>query len=234
MPYDSVIIRTGDKMTTILLVEDELEIQKRIQIALIQDGFQVLTADDGEMALTMFDKYDFDMILLDMMLPKIAGEHVLKKIRDKSDIPIIIISALTDELIQLNAFENKADDYVVKPFSMGILVHKVKALLRRTNTVMSEIVKVEGLELQIDNYIATYDGEVIDFTTKEFELLQLLLFNRGKVFSREELLTLIWGYDFFGDARNIDVHIKNIRKKLPIDIIKTVKGIGYRIESDRI
>ena len=170
MPYDSVIIRTGDKMTTILLVEDELEIQKRIQIALIQDGFQVLTADDGEMALTMFDKYDFDMILLDMMLPKIAGEHVLKKIRDKSDIPIIIISALTDELIRLNAFENKADDYVVKPFSMGILVHKVKALLRRTNTVMSEIVKVEGLELQIDNYIATYDGELIDFTTKEFEL----------------------------------------------------------------
>lgn len=221
-------------MSTILLVEDELEIQKHIQISLIQEGFQVLTASDGEEALKMFKKYDFDMILLDMMLPGKSGEEVLKIIREESNVPIIIISALTDELIQLNAFENEADDYVVKPFSMGILVHKIKALLRRSNASHSEVVKAEGLELQVDNYIITYDNETLDFTTKEFELLQLLLVNRGKVFSREELLTLIWGYDFFGDARNIDVHIKNIRKKLPIDLIKTVKGIGYRIESENL
>lgn len=219
-------------MTTILLVEDELEIQKRIQIALIQEGFQVLTADNGNTALEMFEKYSFDIILLDMMLPGKPGEEVLKVVRENSDVPIIIISALTDELIQLNAFENKADDYVVKPFSMGILIHKIKAVLRRVNTSTSEVVKVNGLELQVDNYVITYEGEHLDFTTKEFELLQLLVVNKGKVFSREELLTLIWGYDFFGDARNIDVHIKNIRKKLPFDLIKTVKGIGYRIESD--
>ena len=202
----------GDTMSTILLVEDELEIQKHIQISLIQEGFQVLTADDGEMALEMFQKFDFDLVLLDMMLPKKPGEEVLRSIRSESDVPIIIISALTDELIQLNAFENDADDYVIKPFSMGILSHKIKALLRRVNAVSSEVVKVDGLELEVDNYIVTYQGEPLVFTTKEFELLQLLLVNRGKVFSREELLTLIWGYDFFGDARNIDVHIKNIRK----------------------
>lgn len=221
-------------MTTILLVEDELEIQKRIQIALIEDGYQVLTANNGEEALQLFDKIDFDIVLLDMMLPKKPGEEVLKTIRQNSNVPIIIISALTDELIQLNAFENQADDYVVKPFSMGILIHKIKALLRRVNAVTSEVVKVNGLELQVDNYIVTYKQDVLDFTTKEFELLQLLLVNKGKVFSREELLTLIWGYDFYGDARNIDVHIKNIRKKLPFDLIKTVKGIGYRIESDQV
>lgn len=221
-------------MTTILLVEDELEIQKRIQIALIEEGYQVLTANNGEEALQLFDKIDFDIVLLDMMLPKKPGEEVLKTIRQNSNVPIIIISALTDELIQLNAFENQADDYVVKPFSMGILIHKIKALLRRVNAVTSEVVKVNGLELQVDNYIVTYKQDVLDFTTKEFELLQLLLVNKGKVFSREELLTLIWGYDFYGDARNIDVHIKNIRKKLPFDLIKTVKGIGYRIESDQV
>lgn len=217
-------------MSTILVVEDELEIQKYINYSLIDEGFNVMACDNGEEALELFNKYDFDIVLLDMTLPGIGGEEVLESIRLKSEVPIIIISALNDELIQVNAFESKVDDYVVKPFSMPILIHKIKAILRRVSTIHNNLV-IDDLVLEVDNYIVKYKDLELDFTSKEFEILQLLMINIGKVFSREELLTIVWGYDFYGDSRNIDVHIKNIRKKLPIEIIKTIKGVSYRIEN---
>ncbi len=214
----------------ILLIEDEKVIAQAMTNFLIREGYGVTSVLSGEEGLEAFKNSGFHLILLDMMLPGINGEQVLKKIRQTSDIPILIISALDDELIQLDAFEQSVDDYVVKPFSMNILVHKIASLLRRVYGEQKEKIEYLQIKLVLNNYEVFFDNEIVELTAKEFEILQTMLLNPGKVYSREELLTLIWGYDYFGDSRNIDVHIKNIRKKLPIDFIKTIKGIGYKVE----
>lgn len=215
---------------TILLVEDEKEIRRAMTNFLRRESYQVVAVETGEEALHEFAKTDFHLVLLDMMLPGIGGEEVLEQIRRKSDVPILIISALNDELIQLDAFEQSVDDYVVKPFSMTILVHKIASLLRRVYEKQKAEIRYHELRLLVNNYEVYYQEQAVDLTVKEFEILQTMLLNSGKVYSREELLTVVWGYDYFGDSRNIDVHIKNIRKKLPIECIKTVKGIGYKVE----
>lgn len=214
----------------ILLIEDEKVIAQAMTNFLTREGYGVTSVLSGEEGLEAFKNSEFHLILLDMMLPGINGEQVLKKIRQTSDIPILIISALDDELIQLDAFEQSVDDYVVKPFSMNILVHKIASLLRRVYGEQKEKIEYLQIKLVLNNYEVLFDNEIVELTAKEFEILQTMLLNPGKVYSREELLTLIWGYDYFGDSRNIDVHIKNIRKKIPIDFIKTIKGIGYKVE----
>lgn len=219
-------------MYSILLIEDDVDIHASIVHLLRKEGFNVLQAYDGEAGLRIFETNSVDLILLDMMLPKIHGEQVLRAIRSLSDVPVIVISALTDELVQYNAFENRVDDYVVKPFSMNILNYKIKAILRRIGKVQGSVLNYEKLSVHVDAYYATYDGDEITLTTKEFEMLQLLLMNPGRVYSREEMLTLLWGYDYYGDMRNIDVHIKNLRKKIVVDCIRTIKGVGYRIDKN--
>lgn len=214
----------------ILLIEDEKEIRQAMSNFLERESYQVKAVETGEAGLEAFKSEEFHLILLDMMLPGIGGEEVLEKVRRKSDVPILIISALTDELIQLDAFAQSVDDYVVKPFSMKILVYKIASLLRRVYEKQKQEINYRGLRLLINNYEVYYEEEAIDLTVKEFELLQTMLLSNGKVYSRDELLTVVWGYDYLGDSRNIDVHIKNIRKKLPIDCIKTIKGIGYKVE----
>lgn len=214
----------------ILLIEDEKEIRQAMSNFLERESYQVKAVETGEAGLEAFETEEFHLILLDMMLPGIGGEEVLEKVRRKSDVPILIISALTDELIQLDAFAQSVDDYVVKPFSMKILVYKIASLLRRVYEKQKQEINYRGLRLLINNYEVYYEEEAIDLTVKEFELLQTMLLSNGKVYSRDELLTVVWGYDYLGDSRNIDVHIKNIRKKLPIDCIKTIKGIGYKVE----
>ncbi|MBE9388423.1 response regulator transcription factor [Vagococcus salmoninarum] len=214
----------------ILLIEDEKEIRQAMSNFLERESYQVKAVETGEAGLEAFESEEFHLILLDMMLPGIGGEEVLEKVRRKSDVPILIISALTDELIQLDAFAQSVDDYVVKPFSMKILVYKIASLLRRVYEKQKQEINYRGLRLLINNYEVYYEEEAIDLTVKEFELLQTMLLSNGKVYSRDELLTVVWGYDYLGDSRNIDVHIKNIRKKLPIDCIKTIKGIGYKVE----
>ncbi|MGX7417591.1 response regulator transcription factor [Carnobacterium gallinarum] len=214
----------------ILLVEDEKEIRTAMYNFLIREHYQVVAVETGEEALEQFKKADFHLVLLDMMLPGISGEEVLKQIRLNSDVPIMIISALNDELIQLDAFEQSVDDYVVKPFSMNILMHKIASLLRRVYEQQAKELVYRDLRLLVNNYEAYYQNELLDLTVKEFEILQTMLQNSGKVYTREELLTVVWGYEYFGDSRNIDVHIKNIRKKIKEDIIKTIKGIGYKVE----
>lgn len=214
----------------ILLIEDEKEIRQAMSNFLERESYQVTAVETGEAGLAAFEAEEFHLILLDMMLPGIGGEEVLDKVRKKSDIPILIISALTDELIQLDAFAQSVDDYVVKPFSMKILVHKIASILRRVYEKQKQEINYRGLRLLINNYEVFYEDKGIDLTVKEFELLQTMLLSNGKVYSRDELLTVVWGYDYLGDSRNIDVHIKNIRKKLPIDCIKTIKGIGYKVE----
>ncbi|MBP1043082.1 response regulator transcription factor [Vagococcus sp. BWB3-3] len=214
----------------ILLVEDEKEIRRAMTNFLRREDYHVVAVETGEEALREYTKTDFHLVLLDMMLPGIGGEEVLEWIRRKSDVPILIISALNDELIQLDAFEQSVDDYVVKPFSMNILVHKIASLLRRVYEKQKKEIIYHDLRLLVNNYEVYYQEQTIELTVKEFEILQTMLLNSGKVYSREELLTVVWGYDYFGDSRNIDVHIKNIRKKLPFDCIKTVKGIGYKVD----
>lgn len=214
----------------ILLIEDEKEIRQAMSNFLERESYQVKAVETGEAGLEAFESEEFHLILLDMMLPGIGGEEVLEKVRRKSDVPILIISALTDELIQLDAFAQSVDDYVVKPFSMKIIVYKIASLLRRVYEKQKQEINYRGLRLLINNYEVYYEEEAIDLTVKEFELLQTMLLSNGKVYSRDELLTVVWGYDYLGDSRNIDVHIKNIRKKLPIDCIKTIKGIGYKVE----
>lgn len=215
---------------TILLVEDEKSIQQAIQNFLLREQYNVLVANNGKEAMDQFSQQKIDLILLDMMMPIMSGEEVLKEVRKKSDVPIIIISALDDELIQQDAFIQSVDDYVIKPFSIQILMYKVAALMRRVYGVKHEHLVWNDIEVITNNYEVYKNKEEVTLTAKEFELLQVLMTNIGKVYTREQLLTLVWGYDYYGDDRIIDVHIKNIRKKLDSKLIKTIKGIGYKVE----
>lgn len=215
---------------TILLVEDEKEIQQAIQNFLIREQYNVLVANNGKEAMEQFSQQKIDLILLDMMMPVMGGEEVLKEIRKKSDVPIIIISALDDELIQQDAFIQSVDDYVIKPFSIQILMYKIAALMRRVYGLKHERLVWNDIEVITNNYEVYKNKEEVTLTAKEFDLLQVLMTNIGKVYTREQLLTLVWGYDYYGDDRIIDVHIKNIRKKLDSKLVKTIKGIGYKVE----
>ncbi|WP_159741464.1 response regulator transcription factor [Erysipelothrix aquatica] len=220
-------------METILVIEDEFEIRRSLVKNLEKEGFLVYATGYAEEGFDLLDKYAIDLILLDMMLPQMQGDVFLETLRQQNQtIPILVISALSDEQIQYKAFDHDVDDYVVKPFSMNILTYKIKAVLRRIpkETARDDAINYDGLVLSIDNYEVRYQQTTIILTAKEFEILQLLMLNVGRVFTREEILTLVWGYDYFGDARNIDVHVKNLRKKLPIQCIATIKGVGYRLE----
>ncbi|MFV0395814.1 MAG: response regulator transcription factor [Coprobacillaceae bacterium] len=214
----------------ILVVEDEKAIQKAIIGFLKREGYEVDYADTGEQALSLIENKEYHLILLDMILPGIGGEEVLIKLRKQKNTPVMIISALGDELIQLDAFEQRIDDYIVKPFSMNILLCKIAALLYRVYPEETKVVRNRTIRLIVNNY-EIYDGDTkIELTVKEFELLQVLLLHQGRVFSREELYTTVWGYDHFGDTRTIDVHIGNIRKKTNMKNIITIPGIGYKVE----
>ncbi|MFK4568004.1 response regulator transcription factor [Enterococcus sp. UD-01] len=219
-------------MKNILLVEDDFNIRQSIKTGLEKEGYQIIEAKDGEEALQLFAVHEIHLILLDIMLPKLRGESVLKKIRLESEVPILIISALNDELIQVEAFRNRVDDYVVKPFSLNILSYKIKSLLRRVYGEESNKIIYSDLLLIPENYEAYLAGEPIKLSAKDFDILQVMLSNQGRVYDREELITLVWGYEYYGDVRNIDVHIKNIRKKTWPELIRTVKGVGYKIEKN--
>ncbi|MDW5523909.1 response regulator transcription factor [Carnobacterium maltaromaticum] len=217
---------------SILIVEDQEEIRETIFRYLVYEGYQVYAAGNGEEALDIIKNNVIHVILLDLMLPGIQGEEVIKKIRSNNDVPIIVISAVGDEEIQKEIFNAKIDDYVIKPFSMNILTYKLAALIRRSYGEAFKEINYKGVRLIINNYEVYYQDKPIDLTAKEFELLQAMLLNKGKFYSREELISVIWGYDYLGDSRTIDVHVKNIRKKLFNEIISTIKGAGYRIERE--
>lgn len=214
----------------ILVVEDDLNIQELICEFLKSQEYEVDSANDGIEALNKFNSNEYDMIILDLMLPNLDGHSTCKMIRNKSDVPIIILTALNDEDNQLKAFEFQVDDYITKPFSFNILVKRVEAVLRRRNKVEENSVTYEGLKINCDEYKAYEDGEEIQLTTREFEILNLLISNVHKVLTREMLLDKVWGYDYYGETRIVDSHIKNIRKKLKKSYIQTVKGVGYRLE----
>ncbi|KAF1295844.1 hypothetical protein BAU15_03350 [Enterococcus sp. JM4C] len=207
-----------------------MAIQKVMLTFLEKEGYQVTAVADGQSAIDLFHQDSFELIILDMMLPKKSGEEVLSEIRQSSQQPIMIISALNDEMTQIGAYTNQIEDYVVKPFSMNILLFKISAILKRIHGDTDKQIQLGEITIFVDQYEVKKADELVLLTTKEFEILLAMAQNKGKVYSREELLTLVWGYDFLGDSRTIDVHVKNIRQKLGSELIKTIKGVGYKVE----
>lgn len=214
----------------LLIVEDEPDIQELLEAYLHDAGYETTIAGDGVEALAKFQKDKFDLILLDLMLPKIDGFGVCEFIRRESNVPILMLTALDGEQEQLRGFQMEIDDYVTKPFSMPILLQKIRAILRRTSAEKEEnrCLHYRDLTLDLDGMEAVLAGRSLDLTTREFELLQTLISSPGRVFTREVLLAKLWGYDFFGDERVVDSHIKNLRRKLGTEYIETVRGVGYR------
>lgn len=221
-------------MKKILVIEDEKDIQNIIKAFLENAEYKVETADDGLDAINLIQKNNYDLILLDIMLPKIDGFTVCEMIRKNSNIPIIILTALTDEESQLKGFDKLADDYITKPFSMPVLLKHIEAIFRRTNNSNenTSILKYKNITLNTENYEVYVDNQKVTLTFREYEILKLFLENQGKVFTRDNILNSIWNYDYFGDDKIVNTHIKNIRKKLGYEYIETVRGVGYKIDKE--
>ena len=215
-------------MKRILIVEDEPELQELLCTYLQDAGYAAAVAGDGAAALDLFRAQSFDLVLLDIMLPKIDGFGVCAQIRRQSQVPILMLTALDGEAQQLRGFGLNIDDYVTKPFSMPVLLEKIRVILRRSGGAAESRLRYRDLVMDLDTREAALDGRPLDLTAREFELLRTFLAAPGRVFTREMLLSRLWGYDFFGDERVVDSHIKNLRHKLGRDSIETVRGVGYR------
>ena len=212
-----------------LIVEDEPDIQELLCAYLQDAGYGTAAAGDGVAALELFQSRPFDLVLLDLMLPKIDGFGVCELIRRQSQVPILMLTALDGEGEQLRGFRLNIDDYVTKPFSMPVLLEKIRVILRRSGgTVEDGPLRYRDLSLDLDAREVRLEGRTLELTAREFELLHTFLSAPGRVFTREMLLSKLWGYDFFGDERVVDSHIKNLRRKLGRDYIETVRGVGYR------
>jgi len=215
----------------VLVVEDDKDIQELISEFLKSQQYEVDTADDGLQGASLFQKNRYDLVILDVMLPNLDGYSVCKMLRSKSKIPIIMLTALGEEKDHIKGFDLGVDDYIVKPFSFAIFIKRVEAVLRRVYGEGSSRLQIfNEVTADYDSYTVAVNGQQIDLTTKEFEILYLLMENKRKVLSREMLLDKAWGYDYYGDLRVVDVHIKNLRKKLNVSYIKTIKGIGYKFD----
>ena len=217
----------------ILVVDDEARMRKLVKDFLSIKGYQVLEAGDGEEAVDLFfQQKDIALILLDVMMPKMDGWEVLKTIRKYSQVPIIMLTAKSDEKDELQGFDLGVDEYVSKPFSPKILVARVEAILRRTNALEEGVKEVGGIVLNQAAHEVKIDGKNIELSYKEFELLTYFINNQGVALSRERILNNVWNYDYFGDARTIDTHVKKLRSKLGDkgEYIKTIWGMGYKFE----
>lgn len=217
----------------ILVVDDEERMRKLLQDFLKMKDFEVLLAADGEEAIDIFfQKKDIALVILDVMMPKMDGWEVLKTIREHSKVPVIMLTARSEESDELKGFDYGADEYISKPFSPKILVARVEALLRRTGVKKEEVLEVGGIRMDESAHRVTVDGKEIELSFKEYELLQYFIENKGIALSREKILNNVWNYDYFGDARTIDTHVKKLRAKLENrgDYIKTVWGMGYKFE----
>ncbi|KIR03397.1 Chemotaxis regulator - transmits chemoreceptor signals to flagelllar motor components CheY [Lachnospiraceae bacterium TWA4] len=217
----------------IMIVDDENRMRKLVKDFLRREGYEVIEACDGEEAVDIFFKNPkIDLILLDVMMPKLDGWQVLKMIREHSKVPIVMLTAKDDEENELKGFDLGVDEYISKPFSPKLLMARVAAILRRVNDVESEKMEVGGIVLDKVAHQVSCDGKPIDLSYKEFELLAYFLENRGIALSREKILNNVWNYDYFGDARTIDTHVKKLRNKLGKkgEYIHTIWGMGYKFE----
>ncbi len=220
----------------ILVVDDESRMRKLVRDFLVKNNYEVVDAADGEEALNLFfEKNDIDLVILDVMMPKMDGWQVCREIREYSKIPIIMLTAKSDERDELLGFELGVDEYISKPFSPKILVARVEAILRRTGQAAAElIVEAGGIRLDKQAHSVTVEGKPVDLSYKEFELLAYFMENKGIALSREKILNGVWNYDYFGDARTIDTHVKKLRSKMGAkgELIKTIWGMGYKFEEE--
>ncbi|MCC2125179.1 MAG: response regulator transcription factor [Lachnospiraceae bacterium] len=218
----------------ILVVDDESRMRKLVRDFLVKQNFDVLEAGDGEEAVDIFFKEkDIALIILDVMMPKMDGWQVCREIRKYSKVPIIMLTAKGDERDELQGFDLGVDEYITKPFSPKILVARVEAILRRSNLLTNDdVISAGGIELDKAAHQVKIDGQEIELSYKEFELLAYFLENQGIALSREKILNNVWNYDYFGDARTIDTHVKKLRSKLGEkgEMIKTIWGMGYKFE----
>ena len=219
----------------ILVVDDEARLRKLVKDFLVKNNYEVLEAQDGEAALDLFyaDK-DIALIILDVMMPKMDGWQVCREIRAYSKVPIIMLTAKSEERDELLGFELGVDEYITKPFSPRVLVARVEAILRRTGSNDIPNIEAGGIILDSNAHVVTIDGTELDLSMKEFELLEYFIRNRGVALSRDKILNNVWNYDYFGDARTIDTHVKKLRSKMGKkgDYIKTIWGMGYKFETD--
>lgn len=218
----------------ILVVDDESRMRKLVKDFLTKSGYTVIEAGDGSEALDLFfEQKDIALILLDVMMPKLDGWQVCREIRAYSKVPIIMLTAKSDERDELLGFELGVDEYISKPFSPKILVARVEAILRRTGSgERDEILQADGIVMDKNAHRVVIDGREVELSYKEFELLAYFLENKGVALSREKILNNVWNYDYFGDARTIDTHVKKLRSKMGEkgDLIKTIWGMGYKFE----
>ncbi|MBQ8087470.1 MAG: response regulator transcription factor [Clostridia bacterium] len=222
----------------ILIADDDPVVHESLGLYLESEGYEHQSAYDGQQALDLVESVHPDLMVLDLMMPRVSGTDVCRTIRQNSSLPIIMLTAKGEEIDRILGLELGADDYIVKPFSPREVLARIKAVLRRfsekTGEEDSSIIRLPQLEISLDNYQVKAAGKVIPCTPKEVEILHMLTSNVGQVFSREQILSRVWGYDYFGDTRTVDAHIKRIRQKLPQEgvpwALKTVYGVGYRFE----
>lgn len=226
-------------MTHVLVVEDEASFSEAISYMLRKEGFEVSVVADGLSAITAFDRNGADLVLLDLMLPGMSGTEVCAQLRQRSNVPIIMVTAKADEVDKVVGLELGADDYVTKPFSSRELVARIRAVLRRQSDVVEVIdgrtLEAGPVKIDIDRHIVTVDGAKVQLPLKEFDLLELLVRNAGRVLTRGQLIDRVWGSDYVGDTKTLDVHIKRLRAKVEPDpaeprFIQTVRGLGYKFE----
>lgn len=228
--------RQGDdrmERLKVLVVDDESRMRKLVKDFLMRQNYEVLEAENGEAAVdTFFSVKDIALVILDVMMPKMDGWQVCREIRQYSKVPIIMLTAKSDERDELMGFELGVDEYISKPFSPKILMARVEAILRRTSATEAEIMEVGGIVLDKSAHEIRIDGVPLELSVKEFELLTYFMVNKGVALSREKILNNVWNYDYFGDARTIDTHVKKLRSKMGNkgDYIKTIWGMGYKFE----
>ena len=215
----------------ILVVDDESRIRKLIKDYLRRSGYEVIEAADGEEALSSFYKTkDISLIILDVMMPRLDGWEVLKEIRESSKVPVIMLTAKSEEEDELNGYSLGADEYVSKPFSPKVLVARIEAVLRRSSGEEDEIIEHDGIRIDENAHEVTVDNDPVELSVREYDLLKYFMKNPGIALSREKILNSVWDYDYYGDARTIDTHVKKLRSKLngKGDLIRTIWGVGYK------
>ncbi len=229
-------------MTRILIIEDEISFSEALSFLLEKEGFQTEVAETGKAGIAAFNKSAFDLVLLDLMIPEISGIDVCRTIRTTSQVPIIMLTAKDSEVDKVVGLELGADDYVTKPYSARELVARIKAVLRRgtpeesSTSESSGIHTAAGIRMDIERHQVTVNGNLIPLPLKEFELLEFLLRNEGRVLTRGQLIDRVWGGDYYGDTKTLDVHIKRLRSKIEVDpanpvLIQTIRGLGYKFEA---
>jgi two-component system, OmpR family, response regulator RegX3 len=224
-------------VTRVLVVEDEESYREALSYVLAKEGFEVLQAADGAAGIALFDRVGADIVLLDLMMPGLTGSEVYRQLRQRGPVPVIMVTARDSEIDKVVGLELGADDYVTKPFSQRELVARIRAVLRRGQEVelVPDVVESAGVRLDVERHEVSVDGKLVKLALKEFELLEILLRNAGRVMTRSQLIDRIWGADYVGDTKTLDVHVKRLRTKIEADPANpshliTVRGLGYKFE----